>query len=459
MRVPHTIPCNTYQVYHPSDTTENLQGEVNRTLRSEDVTWDKNIPSTLVTLCVQSLVSNFKDKQALQLLPDEDRCLLLETLPIDLPLIITVPLLEDGIYWKRCSQIRWQSLNDVRDYEGSWKRLYLERHLQEYIENLAPEDFVHSEVESLVHLCSSYVKRLNILQLQAPQPPTFLGSNGYEWPTEIVSVDHINLEPFIKGLVCLEELHIMFGVRQCGMNFAWILFKFSAMDCLNIGMGLNSAKCMKTLRIHRSTLDDTLVTILLQHMVKNTTITRVDFSHCNIGDNGALAIGKLLIFQPTLKELVLCNNKIGAAGASGLASALTHRSSPLKLLDLRLNVIGNQGVTDLCSVLTNSEHLQALILVSCGFTEQAAIKIGHMLQQNTSLQALDVSNNYLGEVGGEALSLGIKDNTTLLKLDHRMTGITKECESSINMSLKHNIDRYKRKQRELAEATGNNDEE
>lgn len=60
MRVPHTIPCNTYQVYHPSDTTENLQGEVNRTLRSEDVTWDKNIPSTLVTLCVQSLVSNFK---------------------------------------------------------------------------------------------------------------------------------------------------------------------------------------------------------------------------------------------------------------------------------------------------------------------------------------------------------------------------------------------------------------
>jgi hypothetical protein len=46
-------------------------------------------------------------------------------------------------------------------------------------------------------------------------------------------------------------------------------------------------------------------------MVKNTTIKRVDFSHCSIGDNGALAIGKLLIVQPTLKELVLCNNKIG----------------------------------------------------------------------------------------------------------------------------------------------------
>jgi hypothetical protein len=46
--------------------------------------------------------------------------------------------------------------------------------------------------------------------------------------------------------------------------------------------------------------------------------------------------------------------------------------------------------------------------------------------------------------------MGIKDNTTLLRLDYRMTGITQECESSINMSLKHNIDRFKRKQRELA---------
>jgi hypothetical protein len=126
-----------------------------------------------------------------------------------------------------------------------------------------------------------------------------------------VSIDHINLEPFKKGLVSLEELHIMFGVRECGMDFAWILFKFSAMDYINIGMGLNSAKCIKTFRIHRSTLDDTLVTILLQHLVKYTTITRVDFSHCSTGDNGTLTMGKLLIVQPTLKELVLCNNKIG----------------------------------------------------------------------------------------------------------------------------------------------------
>jgi hypothetical protein len=53
-------------------------------------------------------------------------------------------------------------MNDVHNYGGSWKRLYLERHLQEHIENLAPENFAQSEAEDLVHLCSPYVKRLSI---------------------------------------------------------------------------------------------------------------------------------------------------------------------------------------------------------------------------------------------------------------------------------------------------------
>jgi hypothetical protein len=95
-------------------------------------------------------------------------------------------------------------MNYVNDYGGSWKRLYLEHHLQEYIEKLIPEEFVQSEVESLVHLCSPYVKRLNIRQLQAPQPLEFIEGDGYEYPIKMESVDHINLEPFIKGLVDLE---------------------------------------------------------------------------------------------------------------------------------------------------------------------------------------------------------------------------------------------------------------
>jgi hypothetical protein len=95
-------------------------------------------------------------------------------------------------------------MNDVHNYGGSWKRLYLERHMQEYIENLNPEDFVQSEAERLVHLSSPYVKRFNIWQLQASRSPDFTEEDDCECSTEVGSADHINLQPFIKGLVNLE---------------------------------------------------------------------------------------------------------------------------------------------------------------------------------------------------------------------------------------------------------------
>ena len=58
-------------------------------------------------------------------------------------------------------------------------------------------------------------------------------------------------------------------------------------------------------------LGDTHIALLMQHVAKNSTITRLDFSHCRIGDSGALAIGKVLTVHSALRELVLCNNKIG----------------------------------------------------------------------------------------------------------------------------------------------------
>ncbi|XP_068084189.1 dynein regulatory complex subunit 5-like [Anabrus simplex] len=51
-----------------------------------------------------------EDKPLLDELLDEDRDFLLETLPIDLPLTLTVPLIPDGIYWERCCTERWQTI-------------------------------------------------------------------------------------------------------------------------------------------------------------------------------------------------------------------------------------------------------------------------------------------------------------------------------------------------------------
>lgn len=77
-------------------------------------------------------------------------------------------------------------------------------------------------------------------------------------------------------------------------------------------------------------MDDARVSILLQHIMRNTTINRLDFSHCEIGDQGALAIGKLLTVHPALKELILCNNKIGTIHWQNLVSMQMEVSERLK---------------------------------------------------------------------------------------------------------------------------------
>ncbi|XP_049767567.1 dynein regulatory complex subunit 5 [Schistocerca cancellata] len=455
MRIPHTIPKNAYEVYKPSRTTLNLVGEDARPIKAENITWDEDIPPTLVTLCVQSLVQSFKDRPVLDLLPPEALDLLLETLPTDLPVKLTVPLIRDGIYWERSARNRWKSMNDVHDYGGSWKRLYIERHLQDELEMMPVENFVGQEVAVLVSLCSSYVHRLRLRQLKVARlPPLMEGPD--ECSTELPPMNHIDLALIIRGLTELEELDIVFGELNCGMDFKWSFFKFAVSDCHNIGIGMESLQHITILRLHRCTLDDIRLAALLQHLVNNKTLIELDFSHCLVGDAGAMALGKLLQSHPTLNILNLCNNMIGSKGAEGLAYGISHGGNcPLKCLNLRLNsMIKDEGVAFLCAALALMEEgrLAELNLAGCTITSVGALSIGEMLVKNQSLRILDLSNNQLDEKGGKYLEDGLKHNQTLLQLDLRVTGILEENSLNIMLDLQKNKELHKKQQKKLRKA-------
>ncbi|XP_067000545.1 dynein regulatory complex subunit 5 [Anabrus simplex] len=443
MRIPHTIPIETQEVFRPSGVSLNLLGEKDRTLRAENFTWDSELPESLVTWCIRTLVSDYQNNPLLDELLDEDRDFLLETLPIDLPLTLTVPLIPDGIYWERCCTERWQTMNYVPHYDNSWKRLYLERDLQEHLETLAVAEFDLDTETAILNLCAPYVKKLNLRQLQVAKPLPMSEWGGDECWVEPPPSDHINLEPVLKLLNQLEELHIIFGIRGCALNFTWSLFKFSVNDCNNIGLGINYSQNLTVLRIHRSNLDDPRACAILKHLAKNKTLLELDFSHCKVSDNGALAVGKIITVHPTLKRINLCNNKIGPKGVSGIAYALQQpEGCPLEYLNLRLNLIRDEGVEDLCSGIAHSNRPQDLNLAGCGIEEKGIIKIGQLLQQSSTLHYLDLSNNHLGEVGGEALELGMNENYTLRVLDLRMTGIPSEKEYNISKKVKQNFDKY-----------------
>ncbi len=103
-----------------------------------------------------------------------------------------------------------------------------------------------------------------------------------------------------------------------------------------------------------------------------------DLSHNKLGDSAGRAVGKLLNgHSPKLVTLELCSNMIGAQGGVSIGHALQN-NEVLKELSLRLNRLGDEGVQSIFRALQEGK--------------------------NTSLQALNVGSNGMGEPSAQALS-------------------------------------------------------
>lgn len=139
MRIPHTINPNYFKAYEPSEVALSLVPESLRNVQSENTTWDDIYPPKLSDLCVLVIVANFGKKVILHDLPCWDKNFLLESLSTDLPLPLVVNNISEDIYWKRKVKSRWEGSADYCESGSSWKKMYLERHVQEAVEAMTPE--------------------------------------------------------------------------------------------------------------------------------------------------------------------------------------------------------------------------------------------------------------------------------------------------------------------------------
>lgn len=174
----------------------------------------------------------------------------LERLSQSLPLHVTANLISDDGYWKRCCKQNW-GLCDVSEYGHSWKRMFFERHLENIIELFIPDVTDQKVVLDMVPLCRNYVKRLDISQLLPPiKEPQKIEEDdssdsasdmGFDGP----SMDHFDFGVLLSKLSHLEELHVTYRVKGCGMNFEWNLFEFTFRDCESLAKALKSCKTLK----------------------------------------------------------------------------------------------------------------------------------------------------------------------------------------------------------------------
>ncbi|XP_032685319.1 dynein regulatory complex subunit 5-like [Odontomachus brunneus] len=452
MRIPHTISKNVVTTYRCSAGTLLLPQEQRRTLRAEDASWDDDVIPDLKILALRSIVSTWKDNPVLEDLPTcVDRDVLVETLPTDFPFELTITRIDDDFYWQRAAEDRWEH-NDPAEHGGSWRRLYCERHLAEYLETLEASYFEtqREECEKLMTLVNNHVHviRLRSLVPTKKQSKRAVGEENDEPMPEEDVAHHIPMAVVLPQLPYLTEIYLNFGMIYMNDGFEWRDFEFSVEDCVSLGEGIKASPKLRKFSLTRSSLDRPRVATILQGMASNRNVEELDLSHCKLMDTGAHAVGEFLSMHQKLKSLRLANNNIGPTGLAGLIHGiLKSETSCLKNLDLRLNPLQDEGANHVCALLIRSESLETLNISGCGLSSTAGAALTEVLCSNyVKLEALhlDVSNNDFGSNVGESFEAAIKSCPYIIHLDGRMCNFSKESEYSINENAYRNKQNMKK---------------
>lgn len=107
-----------------------------------------------------------------QLSRRQDRNYLLTQLDTQLPLQLLSSHIRDDYFWRRSYELRWRMAPfQQRGRERRWINIYMERHVQEFIENMQTGDYEQDgNVQAALDICATYINQLEINLLQ-PAPP------------------------------------------------------------------------------------------------------------------------------------------------------------------------------------------------------------------------------------------------------------------------------------------------
>lgn len=145
--------------------------------------------------------------------------------------------------------------------------------MENIIDHFIPDVTELRTVLDIIPYCKSYVKRLNISQLLPPirEPQKEEEEYGSELASysdfDTSSMDHFNFGILLDKLTSLEELHLVYRVKQCGMNFEWTMFEMTDKDCESLAKALKSCKKLKVNIDPSSVVYSMLLSALHSHRV------------------------------------------------------------------------------------------------------------------------------------------------------------------------------------------------
>ncbi|KAM3911585.1 protein phosphatase 1 regulatory subunit 37 [Leptodactylus fuscus] len=149
----------------------------------------------------------------------------------------------------------------------------------------------------------------------------------------------------------------------------------------------------------------------------NSCIQILDLRNNHIMDSGLAYICEGLKEQRQgLVTLVLWNNQLTHAGMVYMSMCLPHTMT-LETLNLGHNAIGNEGVRHLKNGLIGNRSVLRLGLACAKLTCEGAVAVAEFVAESPRLLRLDLRENEIKTGGLMALSLALRVNQSLLRMD------------------------------------------
>ncbi|XP_050959176.1 ribonuclease inhibitor-like [Labeo rohita] len=148
----------------------------------------------------------------------------------------------------------------------------------------------------------------------------------------------------------------------------------------------------------------------------HSNLRELDLSRNQIGDSGVTEISSLLRnSQCTLQILSLNNNCITEGGCHVLAAALNSNPSNLTELDLSENKLGNPGMKIILTLFENVQcRLEKLKLKCISITDEGCAALASAFHSN--LRELDLSRNQIGDSGVTEISSLLRNSQCTLQI-------------------------------------------
>jgi Leucine-rich repeat (LRR) protein len=391
---------------------------------------------SLKEICAKTIADHFEllpNVDSLRELEEDLYILVLDQLPTDLKLQVAVPRVKAQDYWRACCEARW-SVGQLTSYtktgklepdRGGWKRIYLERNLEEHLMSLDAHQMTEEEENKLAQLCA------------------LCGADIYSLKLTHQRCHFDIAESLFAKLPHLEELLLTFTVLNAAVTFKLDMIGMKQQDALYLQRVLKTCPALKSLSLPGNRIDADLLKAILAGLVKNNTLTYLDLSHNKIDDNGAAAIGTILLKKDlAIRHLDLGDNCIRAEGAKHIGRALG-ANEVIQFLSLRLNRLGDQGGSWLLEKLSGNNSVVDINIANNQLGAETAKVLSEVLKTNRSLLNLDISGNEFREEGGKMLLEGVQQCSSLRQIDIRNCGVGEQELNAMNVLVQKRVQAFK----------------